>query len=443
MPTGLIDPKFCCCAVPLVNAGIHAIIMEQAVLGVAIGVTALTSPNAVGVVVPNFAKVIFAILCLVVTLIQPVGFIGVLREKTTTFKVYAWTNFVAVLSAFICAAALIAVSAVRHEEAIVTCQVGSDWHAINSAQNSTLAEQGEILCSPFAWADIGIMGGLWVLLLLTQLYFIFYTYSYSKSQVKDHKLYHSVYSENPEAFTMSILRSSRYNLGSVYSTTTRAVQDDAWDARPSMDSPGMAGVQPGSYHDRSQSGGYYDPAEEELANYHGHPDQGQYYDQGSYGNGYPPHQQMPQAGPSASAGYGGGYPPQNGTMAFPDPHHNEDPHQQAAPAYGGGGGGAGQAYHESSHDGYDFSRTPPRGGEGDYYPHEPEEARSRDPSATPTMTGYTHGQTPGVYGGDGGLQRPLGVQNHPGKWLCRARESRAEFSFTAEGMFGRKSPRIG
>ena len=38
---------------------------------------------AVGVVVPGFAKVIFAILCLVVTLIQPAGFIGVLRVRSS------------------------------------------------------------------------------------------------------------------------------------------------------------------------------------------------------------------------------------------------------------------------------------------------------------------------------------------------------------------------
>jgi hypothetical protein len=29
-----------------------------------------------------------------------------------------------------------------------------------------------LLCGPFAWADVGIMGGLWVLLFLVQGYFI-------------------------------------------------------------------------------------------------------------------------------------------------------------------------------------------------------------------------------------------------------------------------------
>ena len=152
-----------------------------------------------------------------------------MQEKTKTFKVYALINATAVLCAFICAAALIGVSAAKHDDAIIKCQVGNPGlnriiepargpssflqsapsvslpnispssllhitltcvqtdfftptanatgtgigqNTIDDAQNSTLQEQGKILCNPFAWADIGIMGGLWLLLLLTQLYFI-------------------------------------------------------------------------------------------------------------------------------------------------------------------------------------------------------------------------------------------------------------------------------
>jgi len=64
------------------------------------------------------------------------------------------------------------------------------------------------------------------------------TRKYGKSQVSDHKLYHSVYSENPEAFTMSVLRSSRYNPGSVYNThpPPMAPKDDTWDHRISTES---------------------------------------------------------------------------------------------------------------------------------------------------------------------------------------------------------------
>jgi hypothetical protein len=64
------------------------------------------------------------------------------------------------------------------------------------------------------------------------------TRKYGKSQVSDHKLYHSVYSENPEAFTMSVLRSTRYNPGSVYNTQPPLPghKDDVWDHRISTES---------------------------------------------------------------------------------------------------------------------------------------------------------------------------------------------------------------
>jgi hypothetical protein len=58
---GLIDPKYCCCgtllsslapcniaecvAVPLVNFGIYAIMGEQFVLGIGLGVAALATPK--------------------------------------------------------------------------------------------------------------------------------------------------------------------------------------------------------------------------------------------------------------------------------------------------------------------------------------------------------------------------------------------------------------
>lgn len=40
------------------------------------------------------------------------------------------------------------------------------------AANATLSAQADTLCPAFAWADVGIMGGIWLLLFLTQGYFI-------------------------------------------------------------------------------------------------------------------------------------------------------------------------------------------------------------------------------------------------------------------------------
>ncbi|KLT42220.1 hypothetical protein CC85DRAFT_246365 [Cutaneotrichosporon oleaginosum] len=240
--TSLIDPRYCCCAVPMVNAGIYSIIAEQTAVAVATAVLCFTAPSVPGVATPPFVTYIFAVVCLVGLAVQPVGFVGAFREKTKTFRVYSALNGIITLLAFIVAAAIIIVSAVRHDAAMAKCEKDYFTPSSSATQQAqqTLNEESGLLCNAFTWADIGFMGGLWVILALTQSYFVYCTRKYGKSQVKDHKLYHSVYSENPEAFTMSILQSKRYNgTDSVMWTNSMVVPGgprDDWDARPSYES---------------------------------------------------------------------------------------------------------------------------------------------------------------------------------------------------------------
>jgi hypothetical protein len=46
------------------------------------------------------------------------------QEKTSTFKAYAWANALAITAAFSVAAALIIVSATKHNTAVSDCAVG-------------------------------------------------------------------------------------------------------------------------------------------------------------------------------------------------------------------------------------------------------------------------------------------------------------------------------
>jgi hypothetical protein len=41
-----------------------------------------------------------------------------------------------------------------------------------SAQNETLTLEAEKICPPLIWAQVGIMGGLWLILLVVQGYFL-------------------------------------------------------------------------------------------------------------------------------------------------------------------------------------------------------------------------------------------------------------------------------
>jgi hypothetical protein len=146
------------------------------------------------------------------------------------------------------------------------------------------------------------MAGVWVILFITQSYFIWTSRGYGKVQVSDHKLYHSVYSENPEAFTMSILQSRRYNPDSVMFTNSMyggnpppAHDEQAWNHRPSHDEPGP-----------ESGGGYYN-------HQRGYSDgrAGQ-YDEYAQQHGTPPHASDPYPFNAPGGGYvDSSHPPQH------------------------------------------------------------------------------------------------------------------------------------
>ncbi|BEI80093.1 hypothetical protein CcaverHIS002_0106220 [Cutaneotrichosporon cavernicola] len=248
--TSLIDPRYCCCAVPMVNSGIYAIIAEQAAVAIATAVLCFVAPSVPGVATPPFVTYILAIVCLVGLAVQPVGFVGAFREKTKTFRIYSAINGIITLVAFIVAAAIIIISAVRHDAAMAKCIKDYFTPSATASQQAqqTLTEESGLLCNAFTWADVGLMGGLWVILALTQSYFVYCTRKYG-------------------AFTMSILQSKRYNgTDSVMWTNSMAApsgpRGDDWDARPSYESgrhePGPdAG---GAYYNHAR--GYTDGREE-------------------------------------------------------------------------------------------------------------------------------------------------------------------------------------
>ena len=95
--------EYCCCAIPLVNAGIFSVLVEQLVAGVIAGTLALATPSSmsfipvldhpftsyptvVGAATPSFAKWIFAIVCYVAAAIQVFGFMGVAQVSTARSK---------------------------------------------------------------------------------------------------------------------------------------------------------------------------------------------------------------------------------------------------------------------------------------------------------------------------------------------------------------------
>ncbi|CAL1695455.1 unnamed protein product [Somion occarium] len=180
----------------------------------------------VGASTPSVAKWVFAIICYVAAGVQVLGFIGVWKERPIMYRRYATLHLLITIAAFSVAAVWIIISAVRHNQAKAKCE--SDFFA-----NSTTSE-GDTLCEIFPWVDVGIMGGLWVLLAIVQFYLYIVVSSYGSGQRLDHEKYDSMY-DPTKPLTSDIPLSNRA---------------DPWEARPSSQAL-MRDA--GGYHTRQSS----------------------------------------------------------------------------------------------------------------------------------------------------------------------------------------------
>lgn len=86
------------------------------------------------------------------------------QEKAGLFRRYAQLNSLVIIAAFAVAVVWIIISATRHTTAQSKCE--KKFFPIESTGETT--SEGETICNIFPWVDIGIMGGLWVLLAIVQ-----------------------------------------------------------------------------------------------------------------------------------------------------------------------------------------------------------------------------------------------------------------------------------
>jgi len=181
--------EYCCCAIPVHNFGIYCVLIETIVVGITAGTLSIAAPTIIGANLPSFAKWVFAIICYAAAGVQLMGFLGVVKEKPTLFKTFQSLNFIAMSLVFGVAAALIGLAAGRHNTARTKCQQN-----FYSDSSSELEKDSGTICSAFAWADVGLMALLWVLLAIVQFYFVLITRWYAAAKAEDRKEYFSVYS---------------------------------------------------------------------------------------------------------------------------------------------------------------------------------------------------------------------------------------------------------
>ncbi|KAJ3737144.1 hypothetical protein DFJ43DRAFT_988331 [Lentinula guzmanii] len=176
--------EYCCCAIPLVNAGIYSALTEQLVAAVIIGVLSFATPSIVGAATPSFAPWLLGIVCLVAGAIQVLGFLGVAREKHILFRRYITFHSLIIVAAFALAAAWIIISASKHSTAESNC-IADFFNTTDSTEQS----EGNTLCNIFPWVDVGIMAGIWVWLAIMHIYLYIVINSYSSAQQRDYIKY--------------------------------------------------------------------------------------------------------------------------------------------------------------------------------------------------------------------------------------------------------------
>jgi len=184
-------------------------LLEQFILGILVGVLSLATPPIVGAATPSFAPWVLGIISFSAAGMQILGFIGVSKEKTITFRRYVTLHSLVTSGGFAVAATWIIMSAARHGTGTARCLA-----KFFSGEDDG---EGQALCDIFSWVTVGIMGGIWLLLAIMQFYLYLVLSSYGSSQRRDHDQYFQLDDPvNAEAIPMS-------NRG------------DPWDARPSDD----------------------------------------------------------------------------------------------------------------------------------------------------------------------------------------------------------------
>jgi len=158
------------------------------VLGILAGTLSIGTPSIVGAATPSFARWIFAVICYVGAVIQVLGFVGVAKENAVLFRRYTTLHALITVAAFSVAAVWIAISASRHS----TAQSNCEQRFFSTA--SDITSEGQTMCAIFPWVDIGLMGGLWALLLISQFYFYTIISGYGTGQRGDHEKFNSIYS---------------------------------------------------------------------------------------------------------------------------------------------------------------------------------------------------------------------------------------------------------
>ncbi|GAC97803.1 hypothetical protein PHSY_005391 [Pseudozyma hubeiensis SY62] len=190
--------EFCCCYLPLVNVGAYLLVLETALVALAVGICALVPPAIVAGdgVIPSWSKGLVAALGFITLVWQIIGLVSVARQMPTLYRTYLRINLVLTLAIIAATVAFLIVAAAQHNKAVRACVstygvIPSNSNASSSLSLSGLgqstdafSESGQSICNIFVWAQTGVMAGLIVLVALTQFYMLAAQRAYGGEQRK-------------------------------------------------------------------------------------------------------------------------------------------------------------------------------------------------------------------------------------------------------------------
>lgn len=177
--------EFCCCAYPLVNVGAYLLVLETALVALAVGICALAPPSIVAGqgVIPSWSKGLVAALGFLAVIWQILGLISVARQMPTLYRTYLRINALFTLVIIIVTVAFLIVAGAQHSKAVSTCVRTYGVIPINSSASSIstadlgqttdlFSQSGQQICNIFVWVQTGVMAGLIILMGLTQIYML-------------------------------------------------------------------------------------------------------------------------------------------------------------------------------------------------------------------------------------------------------------------------------
>lgn len=167
--------EFCCLSYPLVKAGAYLIPIEFGFVAGCIIVLSTTTPTIVAAVdtLPHIFSLVLLILAIITLAWQVIGLATVRIEMSSIYRLYIRLNFLLVLITAATAAIGTVVIATKHKQSTEVCTRIYGNPPLNSSNGVSVPgldsfAPGEHICNYVMWAQTAAMGGLTLILFLTQ-----------------------------------------------------------------------------------------------------------------------------------------------------------------------------------------------------------------------------------------------------------------------------------